>query len=113
MFKLVIADVVEFLVKFTLLDGKVNKTFSATLTAQRLSQSDITQRLEAGEFKYKDFMLSDGLVTDWAGQRLVLDEAGQPAPFGPDAFEVWLNVAGVAQRTFDAYSKACGAKEKN
>ena len=113
MFKLSIEDTVEVPVRFTLKAGKVNKTFALTLTAQRLDQDEITARLEAGEFKFKNFLQSEGLVTDWAGQRLVLDEAGQPAPFSAEAFALYLSAAGVAQVTFNAYQKECSAKEKN
>lgn len=113
MYKLAVEDTVEVPVKFTLKQGKVNKVFSLTLTALRLSQEDIQARLEANEFKFTNFLQSDGLVTDWAGQRLVVDEQGNPAPFCADAFAAYLSAAGVAQVTFNAYQKECAAKEKN
>jgi hypothetical protein len=113
MYQLAIEDTVEVPVKFTLKAGKVNKAFALTLTAKRLAQDEITERLTAVEFKFKEFMLTDGLITDWAGQRLVVDAGGEPAPFGPEALAIFLGAAGVAQVVFTAYQKECGAKEKN
>ena len=113
MLTLAIENVVEVPVKFTLKVGKVNKAFAFTLIAKRLPQDEITARLQEVEFKYLDFMLTPGLVTDWAGQRLVLDESGEPAEFGEEAFTLMLKTQGVAQVCFSAYQKEAGAKEKN
>ncbi len=113
MFTLAIEDTVEVPVKFTLKAGKLNKQFALTLIVRRLSQDEISERLQAAEFKYLDFMLSDGLVTDWRDQRLVLDASGNPAEFGVDAFTLLLKTQGVAQVCFNAYQKEAGAKEKN
>lgn len=110
---LAISDNTEFQAKFTLKDGKVNKIFSATFSAKRLSQDEIQAQLEACEYKYKAFLEADGLITDWQGQRLVLDEQGQPVPFSPEALSLFLSPSGVAKVVFDAYQKDCGAKEKN
>jgi len=113
MYKLAIDDVVEVPVKFTLKAGKVNKTFSFSLTATRLPQEEITNRLKEVEFKFKEFLESSGVITDWAGQRLVLDESGEPAQFSEEALSMLLGTQGVAQMVFNAYQKECGAKEKN
>lgn len=113
MYKLAIEDTVEVPVKFTLKTGKVNKTFTATLTAQRLEQEDIAERMQDAEFKYKEFLLGADIITGWSGQRLLLDESGEPAPFGPEALGQFLSVQGVAKVCFEAYQRECGAKEKN
>jgi hypothetical protein len=108
---LAIQNTVEVPVKFTLKEGKVNKLFAFTLIADRLEQDEITSRLEEKDRKVKDFMTE--VITDWSGQKLVLEEDGTPSPFGPEALAMVLNVAGVASVCFTAYFKECGAKEKN
>jgi len=113
MYTLAIENTVDVPVKFTLKVGKVNKTFAFSLTAQRLEQDEITARLKDCEFKFKAFLQSEGLVSDWTGQRLVLDADGNPAPFGEASFEMMLNVPGVAKMCYEAYGKECEAKEKN
>jgi hypothetical protein len=111
MFKLAIEDTVEVPVKFTLKNKGVAKLFVFSIVATRLAQDEISNRLEDKEKKIKDFM-SD-LITGWTGQRLVLDEAGEPADFSPEALEVMLNAPGVATILFNAYLKDCGATAKN
>lgn len=114
MFTLAIDDVVEVPVKFTLKAGKVNKPFRCTLICKRLDQDEIAARFNEVEFKYKAFLETDGLVTGWADQNLVLDAStGAPAEFSPEALGVFLKTAGVAQAAFTAYQKESGAKEKN
>lgn len=108
---LAIENTTEVSVKFTLKEGKVNKLFAFTFTATRLDQDEIQERLEDKERKVKAFMAE--IITDWQGQRLVLDDAGQPADFSPEALEMLLNVMGVAVICFNAYFKDCGAREKN
>lgn len=113
MFTLAIEDTVEVPVKFMLKEGKVNKTYAFTLTARRMSQEEITEAFKAVEFKFKEFFETTGVVSDWQGQRLVLDADKNPAPFSPEAFSFMLNVTGVAQAIYVAYAKESGAKEKN
>jgi hypothetical protein len=112
MYTLAIEDTVEVPVKFTLKAGSVNKAFSVTLTAQRLSQDAITSALEEAGGKFQPFMQQ--VVTGWAGNRLILEpDTGEPADFSPSALEALLGVSGVAHVCFTAYIKECGAKEKN
>lgn len=112
-FKIAIDNKVEVPVKFTLKAGKVNKTFAFTLHCNRLEQEEINTRLEAADFKFKSFMVGDGVVTGWEGQRLVLNVDDTPAEFSEDALGALLSIPGVAQVCFGAYQKECGAKEKN
>lgn len=111
MYTLAIDDFVTVPVKFTLKDKGVNKLFGVTLECRRLSQDEISEKLAEKESKVKDFVAE--VVTGWSGQRLVLDEGGQPAEYSPEALGVMLNAAGVAMSCFNAYLKECGAKEKN
>lgn len=108
---LAISNNTEFNVKFNIKDGKVLKTFAFTLFAIRLDQAEVTARLEEKDNKLKEFLAE--VITGWSGQRLVLDEAGQPAEFSAEGLDMLLNVIGVAAVCFNAYFKDCGAKEKN
>lgn len=111
MFKLAIDDVVEVPVKFTIKVKGVAKLFAFPFTATRLSQDEVSSRMDETGKKTKDFMAD--LVTGWTGQRLVLTADDQPADFSPEALEVMLNAPGVATAFFNAYIRDCGAKEKN
>lgn len=113
MYTLSIADTADVPVKFTLKEGLVNKTFSFTLVCTRLDSDEIMARMKSMELKFKDFMLSDGVITGWRDQRLVLDSSGDPAAFSLDAAALLLSPPGVAKICYDAYLKECGAKEKN
>lgn len=113
MYKLAIEDIVEVPVKFTLKAGAVNKTFKFNLIMQRKTQEEVTTRLEECDFKFKEFLKTPGLVTDWEGQRLVLDDAKEPAPFEEATFDIMLGAQGVAQVIYNAYLRETGAKEKN
>jgi hypothetical protein len=108
---LAIQNSTEIAVKFTLKEGSVQKLFAFSFTATRLDQDEIQERLEDKDRKVKSFMAE--VITGWAGQRLVLEDNGQPADFSPEALEMLLNVMGVAVILFNAYLKDCGAKEKN
>lgn len=111
MSRLSISDNTEFLVKFTIKDGRVAKPFAFTLFATRMTQSDITARLEEHDNKIKPFLTE--VITGWKDQRLVLDDAGAPADFSLDGLDMMLNVMGVAQVVFNSYFKDCGAVSKN
>lgn len=113
MYKLAVEDVVEVPVKLTLRAGKVDKSFAFTLVAKRLASNELTEAFKAVEFHYKDFFESTGVITDWSGQRLVLDDSGAPAPFSSEALSFMLATPGVAHLVYLAYMKECGAKEKN
>jgi hypothetical protein len=52
-------------------------------------------------------------VSDWQGQRLVLLENNEPAPFSRDAFDFMLRQPGVLSVVWGAYQKQAGSKEKN
>ena len=106
-----ISNTSEISVKFTLKEGVVNKLFAFSFTAERLDQDEITERLEDKNKKVKDFMAE--VIKGWSGQRLVLEDNGEPAEFSQEALAMMLNVMGVGRILFDAYLKDCGAKEKN
>ena len=113
MYTLAVEDTVEVPVKFTLKSKKVNKLFSFTLTATRMPLDDIQEAMKAVEFKFREGLISMDVLKGWDGQRLVLDDQGQPADFNADALNMMLSAPGVAQVVYLAYMKECGAKEKN
>jgi hypothetical protein len=108
MFKIAIGNVVQFPVKFTLREGSVDKLFSFTLTALRVTQSEIDENPERS---LKDFLLET--VTDWSGQRLVLTSIDEPAAFSKDALEYLLAQPGMVAIVWSAYQRQCWSKEKN
>lgn len=108
-FTLAIQDTVEVPVKFTLKEGKVNKTFAFSLIATRQPQNVIEQWVK-DESRVKEILTDN--VTDWSGQTLILED-DKPASFGKDAFDALLDVPGVAMRCYLSYLTECGAKAKN
>lgn len=107
-FKIAIGNIVQVPVKFTLRDGVVDKLFTFTLTATRRTPEEIEAQ---SELSLKDFMLDN--VSDWSGQRLVLLENNEPAPYSREAFEFMLKQPGVLGTVWQAYQKHCASKEKN
>lgn len=107
-FKIAIGNTVLVPVKFTLKDGSVNKLFTFSLTAIRKTPEEID---EQPELTIKDFLLEN--VTDWSGQRLVLQDNDEPAPFSRDALDYLLKQPGLLGIVWTAYQRECGGKEKN
>lgn len=109
MFKTAIGNVVVFPVKLTIKEGAVNKLFSFMLTAERKSQANLE---ETPEKTVEEFLLEH--VTDWTGQRLVLLENNEPAPFSPQAlkymFKEYDNATGII---WAAYQSEAWCKAKN
>jgi hypothetical protein len=110
-FRLVVADVVDFPVKFTVNDGGASKPFAINLQAKRLPQDAFRRLAEGGSDATVGEFLAEH-VTGWRGQKLVVDDAGQPADFSPEAFACLLSLVGVAGLAFAAYLEACGAQGK-
>lgn len=108
---LAISNTVEFSVKLSIKDGGVLKPFAFTLVATRLEQDEISAKLDNKEGLSTDFLKE--VVTGWKGQRLVLDDEGQPAEFSPEGLAAMLRVTGLANVCFNAYLKEVVAKEKN
>jgi hypothetical protein len=108
MYAISIEDTVTVPVKFTMRERTVDKLFGFSLTANRKTQDEIE---EQPELSVKDFLLEN--ISDWSGQRLVILENKEPAPFSKDAFEFMLKQPGLLGIVWGAYTKACGGKEKN
>jgi hypothetical protein len=110
-FKLVIADVVEVPVRFTTKDGSSTANFAFVLLAKRLPAQAFRALAEEGDGRTLRQFLAEH-VMGWRGQRLVVDDDGQPAEWSPEAFDCMLSLAGLAALVFEAYVQACGAQGK-
>lgn len=84
-------------VSFSLRDGAKDVPFSFSLVANRLSAAELQalgERLkEGGDYGDAEFLAEH--VADWRGQRLVLADDGQPAPFSREALDAMCGVVGV------------------
>lgn len=109
-----IGNDIEVPIKFTLKEGRVNKSFAFTLMAERREVSDIEAAMKEAEYKFKEALLSLGCVTGWSGQKLIMEKDGKtPAEFNDESFAAMLSIPVVAAIVFQSYQKECGAKEKN
>lgn len=96
-------NVVNFPVKFKFKQSDRTRNFEFKITAERVDQERITAELG------KDGPIADFLknvVTNWSGQRLVLNPDRTPAEFSQDAFDAMLNVPGAALAIWADYTKA-------
>ncbi|HEY8359343.1 MAG TPA: hypothetical protein VIL30_17980 [Ramlibacter sp.] len=112
-FKLAVANRVAVVVKGKL-PGETRGThinFDFTLDMARIDQSEVDAAHTSGE-GIVDFLVAKG--SGWSGQRLVVDEAGNPAPYSEEAFRALLNgVPGMHLWIYRAYMRDLGAQEKN
>lgn len=110
-FQLAIEDTVDVSLKFTLLSGRINKTFSFTIFCDRLTQEEVNEMM-AEEKKVTDVMRK--VMKGWDDhQRLVLDADGNSAKFSEEARDVMLSVAAFGTVAFNKYMAEIGAKVKN
>lgn len=104
-YKLTVGDVVEVPVKGALKDGARDVPFSFTIAAKRIPIAEYRSALgEGSDLTVREFL--QAYVTGWRDQRLVVDDDGQPAPFGPEAFECLLSLVGMEQTILGAYLRA-------
>jgi len=81
-----------------------------TLDMERLDQDQLTAALQSGD-PIDDFLVAR--TRAWDGQRLVLDEGGNPASFSEEAFRELLKVAGMRVWILQSYTRDLGVQEKN
>jgi hypothetical protein len=84
--------------------------FNFTLDMERMTQPQLTEALSSGD-RVDDFLASK--TAGWEGQRLVLDEGGNPAAFSEEAFRELLKVPGMTVHVLQAYTRDLGVQEKN
>ncbi len=111
LYKLAIKDVVNVPVKAVFNDGASPRRFEFTLVCNRMKSEPLQEVLKNDEKKTAEFLQE--VVVDWSGQRLVLDDAGEPAPFSQEALAVMMTAPGLANMAFSAYLGQVGAREKN
>ena len=105
-YTLKIGSTIEVPITFSLRDGGKDVPFSFSLSVKRLDAAEIKalgERFASGDYGDREFLADH--VTDWRGQRLVMDE-GQPAPFNAESLDMMCSVAGVqfllAKHTLEA-----------
>ena len=112
-YKLAIGNVFEFRVQAAIKDGRTEHKLDVHFTADRLTAQEgadlLGGRGDAAEATINDFLLEH--ISGWRGQKLVLEEDGQPAEFSRDALDVMLSVAGLGMAIYMAYLKALAAAD--
>lgn len=112
-YKLAIGNVFEFRVQAAIKDATTEHKIDARFTADRLTAQEGADLLngvgEAAEATINEFLLQH--ISGWRGQKLVLEEDGQPAGFSHDALEAMLGVAGMGMLIYVAYLKAMAATD--
>lgn len=111
-FRLAVADIVEFDVKFSLKNkGKVLPFVIRKVTGERIPQDTLLDELKSSEQSTSEFLAAH--ITGFESQSLVLDdESGEPAGYSPECLLALLNVTGVGAIVLAEYMKASGAEGK-
>ena len=108
MFAFAIADVVELPIKLNVNDGGKTAAFAFHLRAKRMPQGELRRVLKEEETLTRDLLLQQ--VVGWRGQRLVLDDSGEPAEFSADALGFMLDLVGMELLVLNAYLRAMGVE---
>lgn len=112
MYKLVISAKLAFTARFIFMEAGEPRTFAAKMEAQRCAGAQLEAALQAKPI-FADFLAGQGLsLIAWDGECPLVDEAGQPAPAGPDALAALMQEPGMPNVLFGAYLEANGAKAK-
>lgn len=116
-YKLVVSTVLEFPVRFSLLDGEKDRLFTFKVRGNRVDVEAFRKTLGDSTDMLVDalrkFLLGDQLslkMVDWVGPAALVDDADQPAPAGPEALAALLQLDGMTQHVFNAVAEANSAK---
>lgn len=111
-FRLAVADIVEFDVKFSLKNkGKLLPFKVTKVTADRIPQDTLLDELKNSEQTTAEFLQEH--IKGFESQNLVLDdESSEPAGYSAESLAALLNVTGVGAVVLAEYMKACGAEGK-
>lgn len=107
-FRLAISNKIEFPVHLRLQDVAGAKDFKFHLMARRIDDNELREQVTPGT-QNGDKEVSEvlkGIVEGWRDQRLVIDEDGKPAEFGPESFGAMLKVVGAGTLIYQSYLKA-------
>ena len=108
--KLTIGDVIDVPVKGSVKDGGKDVDFRFTLQARRISTEAYREQFGSESELTKREVLEQH-ITGWKGQRLVVDEDDQPAPFSSEAFGLLMSVVGMEDTILMSYLKALQISE--
>lgn len=104
-FKLTIGEFLHVPISGTMKGDGRDVKFQFSLMARRIGLDAYREALgEGSTVTVREFLTAN--VTGWSGQRLVVDDDGEPAAFGPEAFELLLGVVGMEQTLLAAYLRA-------
>jgi hypothetical protein len=108
-YRLSIADKIKLPLRFTLNDNGKKAEHKFSLTAARMPQADMRAMVADGEKTVRELLIEK--ISGWEGQRLVIGEDDDPAPFSVEAFEVMLSITGVDSIIFNAYMREMGVSD--
>lgn len=119
-YKLAVGEFIEFPVTLEFNDAGTARKFGFRLVAKRIPEAQVNKHTDdmlnhaatAESRVDKTVAMLQAYVTGWRDQRLVLDDEGNPAPFGPDAFAAMLALPGAAVEISRAFNEANRARGK-
>lgn len=110
-YRLKIADVIEFPVTLKVRNGAAVEDHKFHISAKRIDSDQAAELFkpgsEQGEQSLGEFLTSH--LKGWRGQKLVEDEAGQPAEFSHDALAALLQLPGAGAVIYGEYLKEIAA----
>ena len=114
-YRLKIADSIEFPVALKVRNGSAIEEHKFHLTAERLSADQAADLFrsdtERGDQTLREFLHER--LQGWRGQKLVVDEADQPAAFDAQALDALLSLPGAAVVIYTDYLRELGASSGN
>lgn len=115
-FRLVVSNTIEFTARFALNDEGTERAYGIRLRAKRVPANELQANLQTSGEAMDAFLARPELglhMVDWVGDPALVDDDGQPAPPGAEAFAHLLKTVGnMAMLAFGAYAEANGAKAK-
>jgi hypothetical protein len=99
-YRLIVADKIKLPIRLSLNDNGKKAEHKFSLTAARISQDEV-RALMADDGTVRDLLVRK--ISGWEGQRLVIGDDDEPAPFSVEALEVLLSLPGVDSIVFGTY----------
>lgn len=110
-YRLKIADQIEFPVALKVRNGGVVEEHKFHLTADRIDTEQAAALFKPdtarGDQTLREFLQEK--LTGWRGQKLVVDDKDQPAPFDAEALDNLLSLPGVAAVVYTDYLREISA----
>lgn len=109
-YKLMVSDTVVVPVRGSIADSSGQPVdFDFTITCKRVDAT--AQKAAFATQSAAEFLGQQAIA--WAGQKLVIDEFGNPAEFCQEALSALFDIQGMDILCVAAYVKAVSAREKN